>query len=124
MEKKMFKQLVIKELNHLRENVPVEMLSELNVETLKPDSYKNCLYGQLTTNSKQMSYKNDLYPKSFELISEIFYNTNFIKFKDQDFSKGDRFTALEKYLYMVNSSKHKEIIDFIKKDSNKISITF
>ena len=122
MQKEEFVQLVINELDYLKHNVSEKLLDRLYFETLEIDLHQHCIYGQMTGHSESVLAK-ELYPKSFEFVSKTITGEDFVSFEDQDFEKGENFTALEKYLYMVDSTKHEEIIDYLKGQSKEVLIT-
>jgi hypothetical protein len=117
MKRKEFNEMVSKEINHLRTHATDEEKSRLDFETFDRSDDRYCIYGQMTGNCFPDRAKV-LMPKIYDRISgKKGYSFNF-----QSFKKGIYFTALEKYLFMVNSKKHLEIINYIKGDSQILLI--
>lgn len=122
MQQKEFLNLVLDELIYLKDNVSEKLLDRLDFATFEPDLHSKCIYGQMTGHSESV-LANQLYPKRFELISREVTSEDFIPFEKQIFTEGTNFTALEKYLYMVDSEKHLEIIQFLKSEISTIRVT-
>jgi hypothetical protein len=109
MKRKVFNEMVSKEINHLRTHATYEEKGRLDFETFDRSDDTYCIYGQMTGDCHSDRSK-ELMPKIFQSIG--------IKY----FKEGGYFTALEKYLFMVNSEKHEEIINYIKGDSQILLI--
>lgn len=78
-----------------------------------------CVYGLLTGRCDS--------PRALELMPKSFmFLTNFgacgIGFDNHSFDKGFKFTALEKYLVMVNREMHKKIIQYLKGEISEIEL--
>jgi hypothetical protein len=109
MERKVFNEMVSKEINHLRTHATAEEKSKLDFISFDYQDHEHCIYGQMTGDCFSDRAK-ELMPKTYTSASIGFFN------------KGENFTALEKYLFMVNSKKHLEIINYIKGDSQILLI--
>lgn len=116
---------VNKELETLRTDLTEEQKNKLNIEDFDPYDPHFCIYGQIF----DYCFHKDavkLYSKIYEcLISRTVFERMGFKyhsFKKSENSLKSGYTPLEKYLTMVDSKKHKEIIDFIKCKINNINL--
>lgn len=117
MKKSKFIKEVLIELEGIKARATKEEINRLNFDHRKP-AY--CIYGQMTgtCNSDRAI---EIYGKNYEEISRE-YNEDLVIFDKQDFSKGNWFTALEKYLFMVEAPVHEEIIKFLKGEVETIKL--
>jgi hypothetical protein len=117
MKRKEFNEMVSKEINHLRTHATDEEKGRLDFENFDHNDNTSRIYGQMTL-SCHSDRANALKPEIYAKISDKLGND----FSKKSFAKGASFTALEKYLFMVNSKKHLEIINYIKGDSQILLI--
>ena len=108
---------VIKELNHIKKHATDEELSKLDIKSLNHESSQYCIYG-LMTGFCMSNRALELYHKTFSIAAYKRHESFIV----QDFEAGSNFTALEKYLYMVNDDVHKHIIDFLKGNINHLNL--
>jgi hypothetical protein len=107
-----FLQLVLVELISIREKATVEELDKLDFTNLKHRTSDNCIYGQMTGYCGSDRAK-ELFPKMFSFVDDG---------DKQDYRFGTSFTPLEKYLFMVNTDKHKVLIQYLKGEINIINL--
>lgn len=110
MKKEIFLNLVMVEIDHIKEHATSEEKDKLNLETFDNSFGDKCIYGQMTGNCNTKRAK-ELYPKTFVDVPNF---DIYIPFSKQSTASGTDLTALEKYLYMVKAPIHKQIIDYIK----------
>lgn len=120
MEKKKFIKKVQKELEKIKEKATKEEISKLDFNSFRHDSQIACIYGQMTGDCDSPRAV-EIKKKTFKEI-DGFGNNSGYSFKNQDFQKGKEFTALEKYLFMVDSTQHKALIQYLKGETNKIDL--
>jgi len=114
------------ELNNLRLNATDEEKSKLDINKLNASDSIMCIYGQMTghCNSKRAI---ELTPKKYEFI--INENDNFnlddllMDIKDISLIEDEQiYTALEKYLFLIDDKQRGIVIDFIKGDRKTIDV--
>lgn len=125
MRKKDFLDLVMIELNHIKENATTKEIDKLNINFFDHTDSYCCIYG-LMTGECSSERARELYSKSFDTISDNNWEV-YTPFSQQTMRKGNEFTALEKYLFMISpkqdlseSNKYKEIISYLKGEINEI----
>lgn len=117
--KKQFKAEVAKEIKHLAKVLTEEQKGRLDLVTFNPVNMTTCIYGQLTGNSSSHE-ATALYPKNYSNGNNAHWLYNEVKphpdnyFENHNFDKGESYTALEKYLLMVDTEMHKHIISYLK----------
>lgn len=129
VNKKEFHQMVMTEINHLRDNATQEEKNLLNYDTFQYNKGKHCIYGQLT-GSYTSARAKELYSKSLENLGD--HNTRDDNYINDiiHIETGDCFTCLEYYLYLSVGTvpyiekveKHNEIIRFIKGEIHMLTL--
>lgn len=122
--KKQFLKEVVAELDTIREKATKEELKRLDFNKFRFYKPENCIYGQLTGNCHSIRAAV-IMPKSYSGITSINGNIekiNPIDFSQLDTGRGRLFTALEQYLYIVDSDKHREILQYLKGEIKTIEI--
>lgn len=111
------------ELDNIKKQATKEEIGKLDFSTFKHYSSYSCIYGQMTGNFSSFR-ANEINEKVYSLVgfSTETIESYYIPFKQQHFNlfKEARFTALEKYLYMVLKPMHKKIIAYLKGDIQEI----
>lgn len=136
MDKQEFLQEVQEELDNIKTKATKKEINNLKFKDLMHDSSSSCIYGLLTGDcksdrAKELSPKNYYYVQLDEFEKDpwaILTNDNFYPFEEQDFKTSSVigygvFTALEKYLFMVDPLKHKQIIKYLKGTLKTINLT-
>ena len=119
MEKNVFFAQVKKELVNLRKKATQEEIKKLNFAQFDHTVKYACIYGQMTGNCASERAKK-LQPKTYGYIGN--FGKKRSKFEVHDFDEGNRFTALEKYLYMCTKAQQRLIFQFLRKKINNIEI--
>lgn len=121
-----FIKMVRKELLHLKKHTTSKEKSRLKIHTFNHEMNAQCIYGQLTTMCNNNRAK-ELMPKQYGRIGlkKLQWRRDDVligmcPFYKQSFVKGSTFTALEKYLFMVDSNQHEQVIKYIKGDIKTI----
>ena len=109
--------MVQHELYTIKTNATIQEINKLNFNEFSHNRPAYCIYGQMTGKCDSERAK-ELYQKMFD---DVPYD-EYVPYSKQSFKKGKEFTPLEKYLYMVHSSKHKEIIQYLKNDICNIKL--
>lgn len=136
MDKQEFLQEVQEELDNIKAKATKKEISNLTYKALMHDSPSSCIYGLMTGGCKT-DRAIELAPKDYYRVQldevekdvwTILNGENFYSFEEQDFNKSSHigygdFTALEKYLFMVNPLKHKQIIKYLKGTLKTINLT-
>jgi hypothetical protein len=118
MKKVDFLALVQNELDTIKAKATKEEIGKLELSKFAHTSAYDCVYGLMTGNCNSDRAK-EIFGKTFYSIPKWI---DYEPFSKQSFKKGNGFTPLEKYLYMVNSLKHKEIIQYLKNEIKTISL--
>lgn len=116
MEREKFVKLVIKEIETIKKKATNEEIARLNFNVFDASRIDRCIYGQMTGNCDSARALK-LMPKKYDEIGfndSSAYSKDYIQFEVQDFTKGNYFTALEKYLFMVKAPVHRHIISYLK----------
>ncbi len=127
MKKSEFLDMVQIELDTIKQNATQEEINKLNFDSFNFCNASDCIYGQMTGKCNSDRAKQ-LYPKSFALVYNLASINETNRFKQQSLNKGDFYTPLEKYLFMVRtnngykSKKHKEVIDYLKNEITEIEL--
>jgi len=107
---------ITREIIHLRNNTTDLEKSRLDICKFDSKNKYCCIYG-LMTGSCDSDRAKQLYPKTKEYVSNFLIDN--IAFSGNNV--GDKFTALEQYIY--NNDKYVEdIISYIKGMTNTLSI--
>jgi hypothetical protein len=120
MKKETFIKKVQKELDKIKKRATKEEIDKLDFNSFRYDSQVACIYGQMTGDCDSVR-ATEIKKKTFKEIDGFGDHSGY-KFEQQDFKKGKEFTALEKYLFMVNSETHKEIIQYLKGETKEINL--
>lgn len=118
MKKSEFLAMVQVELDTIKAKATKGEIDRLNFVGFEVNSEYGCIYGQMTGNCESDRAK-ELYPKTFK---NVCFNRKKLSFSYQSFKKGERLTALEKYLYMVDENQHLRIIQYLKNEIETISL--
>ena len=122
MKKSEFLQAVQAELDNIKAKATKKEIKKLDFSKLLYFDRENCIYG-LMTGECQSERARELQPKH--------YSAGFCRgesFSKQIITKGNQFTPLEIYLYIVankyedRSKKHKEIIQYLKGEIKTIEL--
>ena len=122
MLKKEFILLVISEIENIKLNATIKEKSKLNISSFNYDNDFRCLYGQMTGSCDSKRAK-ELTPKIFFDAAGNKSSNNrekVIPFSNHNFKKGNFYTPLEKYLFMVKSNVHENIINYLKGTVNEL----
>lgn len=118
--RKIFLQLVKEELDTIKVKAMDYEIASLDFDSFNHSSADYCIYGQMTGECTSDRAK-ELYPKLYDEVRVNFlcgYNEPTRGF----YSKGSNFTPLEKYLFLVKSDKHLEVINYLKGEIDTIEI--
>lgn len=96
-------------------------ISRLDIETFRPSSMEKCIYGQLTLHSTTVRAK-ELYPKSL-YFDDLRKDVSSIR-EENKVESGRHATLMEYYLLKVDFNQRKHIIDYLKGDEDKLTLTF
>ena len=130
-----FFKLVREELDTIKSNATPEEINNLNFDTFDFADSQSCIYGQLTGGCYNDRAK-EINPKIYNYLVNIEYdvNRNNLRYSKQgaEFkihcfeNKNDKqlhgYTGLEKYIFMCDQSKRREIIDYLKDNIPTINI--
>ncbi|HDZ04880.1 hypothetical protein LCGC14_0370410 [marine sediment metagenome] len=109
MKKAQFIQTAIEEIDHIIKVATDKEKGRLDFRHFNRSHNERCIYGQMTGDCASDRAK-EIMPKIYKTIS---YGNGWA-FGMQDFTRGERFTPLEKYLFMVNPDTQLQIIQYIK----------
>lgn len=117
MKKAEFLLEVKAELDNIKKKATKEEIGKLNFGLLYINSVSRCIYGQMTGNCRS--------DRAIEITTKKYSNIgNGNSFSYQSYAIGkkgqERFTPLEKYLYMVGKPMHKNLIAYLKGDIQEI----
>lgn len=117
MKKSTFFKEVKVELDAIKKNATQEEIQKLDFTDFNHQKVGRCIYGQMTGYcfSKRA---NEIQKKKYKDLGFIIDTS----FEGHNFTKGNKYTALEKYLFMVSPDKHLEIIQYLKGEINEIII--
>ena len=123
MEKSVFLKEVKAELDNIKSRATETEIARLNFEAFEHDSRTACIYGQLTGNCDSQR-ANELQEKTYDRVQAEgeCVSPTYNPFKKQDFSKGNSYTALEKYLFMVKPVTHGRLIQYLKGEIKSITL--
>jgi hypothetical protein len=121
MKKAEFLQLVQIELDNIKEKATKEEICKLNFGRFNHDKKSCCVYGQMTGHCNS-DRAHELQVKTFSDLALSGLYAAFVTFSLQSMEEGDDYTALEKYLFMVKSPQHLEIIQYLKSEINTIKL--
>lgn len=125
MKRTDFVQLVRDEIKSLKKNATKKEIAKLNFKSFSHTNSKVCIYGQMTGHCDS-DRAMELIPKTFDRIAknpdDIMYSNALLSFSKQSVEEGINWTALEKYLYMVDSDTHRHIIDYLKGNVKQLRI--
>ncbi len=124
MKKENFVKQVKRELDTIKKNATQTEIARLRVNTFNHRNPMLCIYGQMTGECTSKRAK-EIRRKSFQNIGgdSVFSNgEGVLVFDKQNFDKGNLFTPLEKYLYMVDFSKRKDTINYLKGKTTTIDL--
>lgn len=112
---------VKKEIYNIKKYATEEELSRLNFDTLAPDYYENCIYGQMTGSCFSIRGTELVIlccrtTTSFKEISDTYVQN--VKPRKTMLAH----SYLEHYIYNY-SSNNKHIIDFLRGEVDKLTIT-
>lgn len=110
MKKEEFLKMVTDEIETIKVRATDEEKEKLNFGVFDHKDSRCCIYGQMTGYCSS-ERAEELMPKSFMKISN---SSGRYAIFNEDMMSGDRYTALEKYLFMVREKTHKAIIDYLK----------
>lgn len=115
MKKKLFKSLLIAEINILRECTTKKEKSKLNIKYFDGSSSTSCILGMLFGHADE-ERSILLAPKRFN---------NYAAGELKEINIGKLFSVLETYLLFpyVKTSQVEEIISYIKKETNVLTIS-
>lgn len=122
MKKAEFLQMVKNELDTIKAKATKEEIGRLDFSKFEHYSGYDCIYGQMTglCNSKRAK---ELMPKVFNDIVSWDNYERYVSFSKQLMKKGNNYTALEKYLYMVKAPMHEKIIKYLKGEISEITLS-
>jgi hypothetical protein len=121
MKKAEFLQLVQIELDNIKEKATEEEIGNLDFVGFNQEMPRNCIYGQMTGECDS-DRAHELQVKTFSDIGFDWFCGEFLTFSSQSMEKGNEFTYLEKYLFMVKSPQHEKIIQYLKSEINTIKL--
>ena len=122
MTEKKFYDMVLDELKHLKENATPEEIAKLKFDTFNHANGQECIYGQMT-GSCISSRAKELYSKHFKNVALAV--TNEVLFNDKNnayWNIGYKYTALERYLFMIDKKAHNQILNYLKGQIDDIKI--
>jgi hypothetical protein len=121
MDRKEFVQMVVDEINTIKKRATKKEIAKLNSKIVDPLHSENCIYGQMTGHCDSKRAK-ELYKKTFENVQLRPSFNSKVPFNKQVFSAGEKFSALEKYLFMVDKKVHKHIVSYLKGTTRTLKI--
>ena len=119
MKKEEFLQMVKDELDTIKTTATKNEIQRLDFKIFDEASSELCIYGQMTSHCSS-ARAFELMPKKFEFFAGESFS--FVPFSKISFREGTKFTALEKYLVMVDKKMHKQIIQYLKGEINVINL--
>lgn len=124
MKKAEFLQEVQAELDTIKTRATKKEIARLNFDNFNHESIRGCIYGQMTggCNSERALQLQGKKYDEIKMDGELFSKEEPISFSKQDFKKGDYFTSLEKYLYMVEAPQHDKVIQYLKGEVSTIKL--
>lgn len=120
MKKEKFIKKVQKELDNIKAKATPEEIAKLEFKKFQHDSGSACIYG-LMTGDCDSDRALEIQPKKYADIDGCGWDSGY-EFEKQSYEKGTDFTALEKYLFMVERPKHKEIIKYLKGKTDSVNL--
>lgn len=136
MKKSEFLELVYHELEVIKTMATSEEIGRLDFSTFDHTRQKNCIYGQMTGGCYSRRAR-EIHPKIYNpeiLVSHDLYIDlvpfdksrpgleSYVPFSNQVFNLGGTDSPLERYLYMSKSTKHKQIIEYLKGEKKTIKL--
>lgn len=121
MKKSEFLLEVKAELDNIKSKATQEEISKLDFNGFDHKYNDTCIYGQMTgwCNSDRAK---ELSPKVYKTITKTVIE-GYLPFSKQNMSTNEkRYTALEKYLYMVKRPMHEKIISYLKGEIDTIEL--
>lgn len=122
MKKAEFLQMVKNELDTIKAKATKYEIEKLNFRSFSHNLSNRCIYGQMTGSCYSERAK-ELMPKTFDDIDNTWDDWYYIPFSRQKMKKGEAYTALEKYLYMVKAPMHEKIIEYLKGETSEITLS-
>ena len=113
---------VIAEINHIKSKATKAEISKLDFNHFYYNWYEFCIYGQMT-GSCTSNRACGLYPKKYK---DLILNDTSIKniLKKKNIKKGRDYTPLELFLFMSTKETDKNIIDYLKGNTNILNLEF
>ena len=135
LQQKDFFKLVSEELDTIKKNATSVEIDNLDFDSFEFSDATHCIYGQLTGDCYS-SRSREINPKVFKYIvnedfdivrNNMHYATEGAVFKihcleQLDNNQSQAYTALEKYIFMCDNLKRREIIDYLKGNNSSIKI--
>jgi hypothetical protein len=118
MKKSEFLAMVQEELDTIKTKATKEEIGKLELSKFSHRSRYECIYGLMTGICKSDRAK-EIFGKTFDNIPKWI---DYQPFSKQSLKKGNNFTPLEKYLYMVDEYQHIKIIQYLKNIIETISL--
>lgn len=112
MKKETFIKKVQKELDNIKKKATPEEIKNLKVKNFNPSSGFGCIYGLLTGVWNSDRAKK-IQKKTFSNL-QGYPNNSFVNQSFNQTNCGVGYTALEKYILMVDKKKNNEIIKYLK----------
>jgi hypothetical protein len=123
MKKEKFIAKVQKELAKIKKLATPEELAKLKFKMYDPNDPSYCIYGLMTGNAGSDRAKV-FKKKQFQFVGQLPNSgKDSRKFEDHSFDKGEKFTALEKFLMMVEGKKEvKGLFKYLKGKTETINL--
>ena len=120
MKKKEFLEMVMTEIETIKERATPEEIGKLDFESLRVQTPKLCIYGQMTGHC-QSERANEISHKVFAhiAIDENFNQLSFTKWEKH--VSGKHVTSLEVYITM-KGAKNKQVIQYLKGEINTLKL--
>lgn len=123
MKKAEFLLEVMAEIENIKSKATKKEIGQLSLGSFSVNSPTRCIYGLMTTNCRSdraiaLTPKKYLYIGNGNCFSKQSFATN----PKANIEHFERFTALEKYLYMVKEPMHAKIIDYLKDRINVLEL--
>jgi hypothetical protein len=123
MNKTEFLAIVLTELNSIKSKMTQEEISSrLNFDEFIHTERNRCLLYQLTGGRSHEPASRELVPPTFATVEYSATYPDFASFEQQNFDSGNWITGIEKYFYMTNREKHKEVFKFLKGEITEIEL--
>ncbi len=118
--KKDFLAEVMTEIEHIKAHATTQEIEKLNISFFDHNSPYSCIYGQMTGNCHSDRAK-ELSPKVYGYIGGDSL-LEWRNFRKQNFESGEQYTSLEKYLYSGSWTIHRNIIRYLKGETQKLKL--